>query len=274
MALEGVAVGTKGGVDVSVRQAENVLRLFEFFSAEPYPATLTQLSSALSMPMSSTSNLISTLRKNGYLFEVRRREGFYPTRRMFDVSQHIMDGDPVLKMVHDHMADLRTETGETVLLAARDGNAVIYLDTLESTKGVRYSARAGERRPVYAISSGKAILATLPDNDLRAELEAMDYSTAAKTSITDPDELFRTITEGRRRGWFLNATEFTPEVSGVGMLLEVAGQKIGLSVAGPNYRMEGRYEEIADALGRTIDTIRAQVDEREMQNNSQIHAEG
>lgn len=181
---------------------------------------------------------------------------------MFDVSQCILDGDPVLKMVSDHMADLRSETGETVLLAARDGNEVVYLDTLVSTKGVRYSAYAGERRPVYAISSGKAILSALPDDDLRAELEAMDYSEAASHSITDPDELFRTITESRRRGWFLNATEFTPEVSGVGMLLEVVGQKIGLSVAGPNYRMEGRHEEIAAALGRTIDAIYAQIDKR------------
>ncbi|MFM9269661.1 IclR family transcriptional regulator [Halomonas elongata] len=247
---------------MSVRQVENMLRFFEFFSAEQVPATLTQLSSALSLPMSSTSNLVSTLREHGYLYEIRRRGGFYPTRRMFDVSQSIMDGDPVLKMVSDHMADLRSETGETVLLAARDGNEVIYLDTLVSTKGVRYSAHAGERRPVYAISSGKAILSALPDDDLKAELEAMDYSKAASHSITAPDELFRTIIESRRRGWFLNATEFTPEVSGVGMLLEVAGQKIGMSVAGPNYRMEGRHEEIAVALGRTIDAIHAQVDER------------
>lgn len=247
---------------MSVRQVENVLRILEFFSEEQSPATLTQLSSALSLPMSSTSNLVSTLRGQGYLFEVRRRGGFYPTRRMFDVSQRIMDGDPVLKLVRDHMADLRSETGETVLLAARDVSEIIYLDVLVSERGVRYSARAGERRPVYAISSGKAILAELPDDELRAELEAMDYSKAASSSITVPDELFRTISESRRRGWFLNATEFTPDVSGVGMLLEVSGRKMGLSVAGPNYRMEGRHEEIAAALGRTIEAIGAQVDER------------
>ncbi|MBQ0832295.1 IclR family transcriptional regulator [Marinobacter sp.] len=247
---------------MSVRQVENMIRFFEFFSTEQIPATLTQLSSALSMPMSSTSNLVRTLRNHGYLYEVRRRGGFYPTRRMFDVSQHIMDGDPILKMVHDHMADLCSETGETVLLAARDGSEIIYLDTQISKKGVRYSANAGERRPIYAISSGKAILSALPEEDLKAELKAMDYSKANSNSITDPNELFRKITEGRRRGWFLNATEFTPEVSGVGMLLDVSGQRAGLSVAGPNYRLEGRHEEIASALGRTIDAIYAQLDER------------
>lgn len=245
---------------MSVRQVENVLRFFEFFSEEQAPATLTHLSSRLSLPMSSTSNLVSTLREHGYLFEIRRRGGFYPTRRMFDVNRRIVEGDPVLQMARHHMADLRSETGETVLLAARDGSEAIYLDALVSEKGVRYSASAGERRPLYAISAGKAILSSLRDDELKSELAAMDYSKASSTSITDPDELFRTITESRQRGWFLNATEFTPEVSGVGMLLDVAGRKLGLSVAGPNYRMEGRHAEIAAALGRTIDAIRAQVD--------------
>lgn len=247
---------------MSVRQVKNVLRCFEFFSTEQLPATLTQLSLALSLPMSSTSNLINTLREQGYLFEVRRRGGFYPTRRMFDLSQRIMDGDPVLKLVHGHMEDLRSESGETVLLAARSGVEIIYLDVLESEKGVRYSAHAGERRPIYAISSGKAILAGLPDDELKAELKAMDYSKALSSTISDPDELFRTITESRRRGWFLNATEFTPEVSGVGMPLEISGLRMGLSVAGPNYRMEGRYEQIAAALSRTIDAIHAQIGKR------------
>ncbi len=246
---------------MTVRQADNVLRFFEYFAQARKPATLTQLSETLDLPLSSTSNLVATLRHRGYLFEVRRRGGFYPTRRMYDVSRSILDGDPVLGLVRDHMADLRDRTGETVLLAARDGDSVIYLDTLESAKGVRYSARPGETRPVYAISSGKAILAALPDDVLERELKRIDFSGAARTSITDIDALMRNIRDGRARGWFLNATEYTPEVSGIGMLLEVAGQQLGLSVAGPNYRMQGRHEEIAEALADTIRAIRAQVDD-------------
>ncbi|QPC42997.1 IclR family transcriptional regulator [Kaustia mangrovi] len=246
---------------MTVRQADNVLRFFEYFAQARKPATLTQLSETLDLPLSSTSNLVATLRHRGYLFEVRRRGGFYPTRRMYDVSRSILDGDPVLGLVRDHMGELRDRTGETVLLAARDGDNVIYLDTLESPKGVRYSARPGETRPVYAISSGKAILAALPDDVLERELKRIDFSGAARTSITDIDALMRNIRDGRARGWFLNATEYTPEVSGIGMLLEVAGQQLGLSVAGPNYRMQGRHEEIAEVLADTIRAIRAQVDD-------------
>lgn len=247
---------------MTVRQASNVLRFFEFFALRQNPATLTQLSEALRLPISSTSNLVSTLRADGYLFEVRKRGGFYPTRKMHDLNLQIVAGDPILGLIHEVMVDLRARTGETVLLAARDGSDVIYLDTLESLQAVRYSAEPGARRPVYAISSGKAMLGALEDAELRKELARLDYSGAAATSITDPGQLFENIRKGRRRGWYLNATEYTPEVSGVGMMVEVAGQRLGLSVAGPNYRLEGRHDEIARALTQAVAAIKAQAEGR------------
>jgi DNA-binding IclR family transcriptional regulator len=243
---------------MTIRQVDNALRFFEYFAAGKSPATITQLAEALGLPLSSTSNLITTLRERGYLFELRRRGGFYPTRRIFDIGTAILEGDPILGLVREHMAELRDKTGETILLAARDGDDVIYLDVLESSKGVRYSACAGERRPIYAVSSGKAILSTMEDYALAQHLLKINYADAANTSITDPDTLLTHIIEGRRRGWFLNATEFTPEVTGVGVLLNLGGRVLGLSVAGPNYRMNGRHEELAEALFDTLAAMRHQ----------------
>lgn len=128
----------------------------------------------------------------------------------------------------------------------------------KSMQPIRYSAEIGSRKPIYAISSGKAMLASLSDEDLLRELGALDYSGASDTSITDPKLLFENIREGSRRGWHLNATEYTPDVSGVGVMLDIASQKLGLSVAGPNYRMAGRHEDIAAELHRTVEAIIAQ----------------
>lgn len=249
---------------MTVKQASNVLRFFEFFSAQQGPATLTQLADALRIPISSTSNLVDTLRSDGYLFEVKRRGGYYPTRKMHDLNVAILSGNPLLSLIHEAILDLRDETGETVLLAARDGSDVVYLDVVESTQGIRYSADVGSRKPIYAISSGKAMLGSLGDIELKREIELLDYSGAASTSITDPKALFENIVAGRKRGWHLNATEFTPDVSGVGMTLDVAGQKFGLSVAGPNYRMAGKHEDLAASLRDAIANIAAQANGQEV----------
>ncbi len=231
-----------------VRQADNVLRCLEYFASEQAPATLSVLSDRLDLPISSTSNLIETLRNRGYLYEVRQRGGFYPTRRLRDLGEAIDAGDPVLGLVRETMVDLCRQTGETILLGARNASEIVYIEVVESPKPIRYAARIGDRKPIYAVSGGKAILGLLPEADIEPQIARLDFSAAAPTSITDPAKLLGVLTEGRRRGWHLNATEFTPEVSGVGVGLQVAGRTLGLSVAGPNYRMDGRHEELAACL--------------------------
>lgn len=242
-----------------VKQADNMLRFFEYFAAEQQPATLTQAAETLQLPVSSTSNLIKTLLARGYLFEVRRRGGYYPTRRLYDVGNAIVAGDPVLGLVREHMEVLREHTGETIVLAVRNGSEVIYLEVLESNKAVRYSANVGDKRPIYTNSAGKAILAAQSDSELKQDLARMDYSHAVENSISEPKKLFANISEGKKRGWFLNATEYTPDVSGVGVGLKITGQQFGLSIAGPNYRMEGCHNALASALQSCAEAIHNQV---------------
>lgn len=242
-----------------VKQVVNAFRIFELCAAEQRPLTLTQVAEALTIPVSSASNLIETLRRRGYLYEVRRRGGFYPTHRLLDVGTTIVGADPVLAVVRDEMERLREKTLETVLLCARDDDDVVYIDALPSPRSVRYAAAAGDRRPVYAVSSGKAMLAQMSDAALARELRQINYGGAGPRSITDPDALLTNIQEGRRRGWWLNATEYTPEVSGVGVAIRIAGRTLGLSIAGPNYRLEGVHESLAEALWSTVERLHRQI---------------
>ncbi len=114
-----------------VKQVDNVLDLLEMFAREKSPRTLTALSTVLNMPKSSTFNLISTLVARGFLYETRPRGGFYPTRRLLDLSRNIMEGDAFLQRIHAELKALAAETGETVLLSARDQSEVVYVDVVE-----------------------------------------------------------------------------------------------------------------------------------------------
>src|SRR3546814_13755913 len=76
---------------MKVSQAENVLALFELFAKERSPRTLTALAAKLDMPKSSTFNLIHTLLVRGYLYETRKRGGYYPTPRLLDLAHRSED---------------------------------------------------------------------------------------------------------------------------------------------------------------------------------------
>ena len=53
------------------------------------------------------------------------------------------------------------------------------------------------------------------------------------------------IHQGRQNGYFLNLSENTAEVTGVGNPVSVDGRALGLSVAGPNHRVARRHREMA-----------------------------
>jgi IclR family transcriptional regulator, acetate operon repressor len=245
---------------MSVKQVGHCLDLIELFARDRAPKTLTQVAVQLGVPKSSTFNLLRTLLVRGYVYEVRQRAGYYPTRRLYDLALDIAEGDPVAARIHSELEALARQTGETVILAARHGDQVVYVDVIESSAPVRYAARAGDHRPVYATSGGKAILSTYEEPQLSELLASFTYVRHRLGTVGDAGALARDLAASRERGWFSNLSEFTPDVTGIGLPLTVAGRRFGLSVAGPKFRMDGRHAEVAAAIGAAVDRIRTVLD--------------
>ena len=156
-----------------MNQINHLLNLIELFADRRRPMTLTQMADALGIPKSTAHNLIETLTTRGFLYEVRARGGFYPSRKLLIAAERVASGDPVTAVLHDFLRKLAVESGETALLSVRDKNHVIYLEVAESSQAVRYSASVGDRRPVFATSGGKAILSTYPEATLEKALASL-----------------------------------------------------------------------------------------------------
>lgn len=238
-----------------MNQISHLLSLMELFAQRQRPMTLTQISDELGLPKSTMHNMIETLTVRGYLYEVRTRGGFYPSRKLFTVADMIAGGDPITLIIQDFLRKLAFDTGETAILAIRDKSSVVYLDVVESQQPIKYSASAGDRRPIYAVSGGKAILSTYTDEVLEKALTTMDFSDARERTIQDAQTLKEALNEGKKKGFFQNLSEYTPEVSGVGIPIMVEGRTLGLSIAGPNHRMAGKHAVFAQCLHKTAADI-------------------
>jgi DNA-binding IclR family transcriptional regulator len=238
-----------------VRQVENVLDLLQLFAREKSPRTLTALASALDMPKSSTFNLIETLVYRGFLYETRQRGGYYPTRKLLDLAREIMEGDTFLQRINGELRGLARDTGETVVLSVRDGNEVYYIDVVESAALIRYFAKVGERRPVYATSSGKAILSSYQEPERTRILSSLSFVAHQTTTVANARELADNLDRATERGWTEDLGEFTPDVMGIGIPLVHDERRFGLAVAGPISRMKPRRTELARMLRATAERI-------------------
>jgi IclR family acetate operon transcriptional repressor len=235
---------------MSVKSARRVLDIIEMYARSPQPATLTQIAGALDLPKSSCLALIETLEAGGYLYQVRPQVGYYPTRRWLEHAEVIAENDPVVRMLEPLMGRLRDVTGETIILARLAGDRVMYLLTVESRQTIRYSARAGEFKPLHGTSSGKALLGSLPADERRAVLRRLDLKKFTDRTITRRDLLEREIASGVARGWHTCVGEHVPDVIGVSRAVTVADETYVIAVSGPIYRLADRVDATGEALVR------------------------
>jgi DNA-binding IclR family transcriptional regulator len=143
---------------------------------------------------------------------------------------------------------LRDETRETLILGKLATDSVLYLDVVESTETVRYSAAAGQFKPVHAAASGKALLSAMSREERGEFISRLTLDRRSPTTITDPDELERNIVEGITRGWQMSRGENAPDATSIAVPVRIAGDVVVLAVAGLSARMDVRVEAIAAHL--------------------------
>jgi DNA-binding IclR family transcriptional regulator len=239
----------------TAKTADRTLDVFELFANEQRPLNLSEISELLGIPLSSSHALIKTLQARGYLYDVGRRQGYFPTTRMQDIAQAIARAIPVLATIRPALSALRDETDETVVLAKRQGDDVTYLDVYESARTVRWSTFAGEIKPLHSTSSGKAILSCLPPDALDELLGRLPFQRRTEATITSARELKEQIEKGRGRGWYQSIGETVPELMAVSAPVRIGGEIYAVTTGGPTNRFRPRMTRHAAALVRTCARI-------------------
>lgn len=243
---------------VAVTAVERVLDIFEAFQRSQKPLSLTDLAEIAGIPKSSCHAIVATLTARGYLYSMARPRALYPTRRMYDIARDVHEKDPFVERVMPLLERLRDASRETVILGKRQGDAVIYLEVVESAHPIRYSARPGEFKPLHSSAIGKALVGSLKEPELRAALQSLELKAATPATLTDREALIEDVLESRRRGYFLTRGENVPDVWAVSAFLTVNNETLAVAIAGPRHRMENSVGECAQLLLATCSFISRQ----------------
>lgn len=241
-----------------MKPTDRALSIFEAFEQAGRPLTLSELAEAASLPVSTSHGIVRTLLQRGYIYLTSRRKDLYPTRRLYEMAVKINRCDPYLDRLAPHLAALREATQETVIVGKRQNDQIIYLDVNEGPQTIRYSASAGNIKPLHSTSIGKALLSVLDDDAIRQWAEPRVLEAVTPNTLTGVGELIRNIDRGRECGYFVTRGESVGDVFAVAIPIAVNNDVVGVAVAGPMHRMASRIEEVGRSLLDTKARIEAE----------------
>jgi IclR family acetate operon transcriptional repressor len=235
----------------TVKSADRVLDLLELLCSAGRPLTHTDISSALSIPKSSMSQLLGNLRRRGYLTFQAGPNVYEPGPAVAKLTEASKSSSDFLDVVQNVVDVIAKTTRETASFYKRHGDQVERVVVANSLRPLRYWMQVGETMPLHATSGGKVVLASLQQSQRDRILSRTRLTKVTANTITSRGKLRTELAATVKTGLAYSREEFEEGVIGIGVaILNHDHQPEGsLSVVFPTVRDKARHRKnIIDSL--------------------------
>jgi len=236
----------------AIRRTCLVLR--EVGAAVNTGASLLQLVAATGLPKSSVHRYLEVLVQEGFL-ERHAHTGTYRLGSRI-VSLAINETPLLVLRARSYLERLRDRFDETVNLGVLSGDSIVYLDIVESSKTVRLAARIGDRDTVHSTALGKAIVAQLPEAEVRSLLQRTGLPRRTANTITRAADFMKHLKLVQHHGFAIDDQENDTEGRCVAMAIPAARVQYAISVSGITSRFPmSKTAEVARELRQVVSEL-------------------
>lgn len=239
-----------GGVQ-SVRRAFGLLETL----AENGPMGLSQLAAESGLPLTTIHRLTGTLVSLGYLRQHAKQYALGP--RLIHLGER--SGQLLTTWAVPHLTRVVDQLGETANLAMLDGDEIVYVAQAPSRHSMRMFTEVGRHVLPHCTAVGKALLAELPPERVRAIAARTGLPAKTEHTITSIERLAAELDEVRLRGFAVDDGEHEIGVHCVAVALGTGSPRLALSISGPAPRMTD--ELVTHAVPVLSRTARALADD-------------
>jgi IclR family acetate operon transcriptional repressor len=203
---------------------------------------LSGLAAKLELPVPTIHRLMHTLVSHGFARQLPSRQYALGPRliRLGAIATQISGvwAQPVLDA-------LASDLGETVNMASLDSDRMIYVAQAASPHAMRMFTEIGRRVYCHSTGVGKAVLATLSEDQVRAMIGRVGMPPQTNRTMTDINLLLKDLAVVRRRGYAIDEGEQELGVRCYAIAVPNTSVPTALSVSGPAVRMTAELRERA-----------------------------
>ena len=250
---------------MQIPNVKRSLQILETLAGEPDGLSLGGLAQRLDLPKSAAHRLLQALANRGYVRQDPASQTYAMSLKLAVLGFRFLHARHLPDVAQAALDRLARDCGEYCRIAVLEGESLVWIARAQgATQGLRYDPPMDVNVVLHATATGKAWLATLPEEDALRIVCARGFATppgfGART-VRTVDELRAHLAETRRRGYGLAVEEGEPGTLAMattfrahaGADAPVAGT---VSIAGPLTRLtNARVDDLAPLLHRAADEL-------------------
>ncbi|MDB5600114.1 MAG: transcriptional regulator, IclR family protein [Xanthobacteraceae bacterium] len=225
----------------SIQSVDRALTLLETIAEMGGEATLTELSIRTKLNISTCHHLLATLLKWGFVSKVPGRRSYALGARIIYLGHACLRQVDLPRRAQPHIERINQSTGETVHLCVLQGDQMVTVLRREARHAVRVETGSiGRLAAPHATAIGKAMLAWLPEDEIRRIVGVDTAARFTPNTITDLEKLIEELRMVRRNGYAVDQEEFQPGVICIGAAIrDHSGAVVGsISASTPTMRAD------------------------------------
>ncbi|MDX3975462.1 IclR family transcriptional regulator C-terminal domain-containing protein [Shinella sp.] len=240
--IEEIAADEIGDLTASSRDYVNALarglEVITVFTRFTPKMTLSEIAQATGMTRATARRFLLTLVHEGYV-DISGKH-FSLTPKVLQLGFSALSSMDLWDVAQPVMNDLSEKLSESCFSAVLDDQSVIYVArATPNNRRVNVGISIGSRVPAYCVSTGRVLLAALPEEDVHRYIEDMVFTKFTPNTITSKVQLRSLLDEVRRQGWSIVDQELEVGLRSLSVpIRDGAGQIVAaLNVCCPSTRI-------------------------------------
>jgi DNA-binding IclR family transcriptional regulator len=203
---------------MQVPAAANTLRILRYLAGRAAPVAASAIARELVLPRSTVYHLLATLAAHGFVLHFREERRWGLGTSAFELAGGYTRQQPLARLGRPLIAALSDRLGESAHLAVMSGGDVLYIVEERAPRRPALVTDVGVRLPAHLAASGRAMLAALPREQVRALYpDASAFPDRTGRGPRRPSELRELLREVRSRGYATEHSEIAEGLRSVGV---------------------------------------------------------
>jgi DNA-binding IclR family transcriptional regulator len=221
-----------------IESVKKACQIISCFSNEEPVLGIGTIAEKLGLHVSTAHHIVTTLCDEGVLMKDQKKK-YRLGWRVLEWNNHVMFQQDVYEKAMPIVKELILRFKGTVHIAMFDKGTVVFVLRVSSEESTPIQTYIGSRKPAYATSSGKVLLAYNPVY-LQETLNRGLLHEGPNT-ITDINQLKQELAEIRKKGYSISNSENSDDMYGVAApIFSYSGEIIAaVNLVGPPSYMQG-----------------------------------